>query len=192
MFNGIIQNIGKISSIDVGEFCFFSSNKDFLTEVNIGNSIAVNGVCLTVSEIVDNNFKAYLSKETLSCSTFGTLQVGDAVNMEKALRLNQGIDGHLVSGHIDGVGKVVYRSVEGESMRFKISVADNLLKYIARKCSICINGVSLTVNAIDGSVFAVNIVPHTLIATTLGELQVGSELNLEVDMIARHLQQLLA
>jgi len=194
MFTGIIQAIGQIKTKDMHDkgavLSFASSELDF-SNVAIGDSIAVNGVCLTAIEISDNSFKADLSQETLDCSIFGDLSVGDDVNLEKALRLNQGIDGHLVSGHVDGQGEVVDRTIQGESTRFKISAPQNLVKYIARKGSITINGVSLTVNSIDTNVFDVNIVPHTLTATTLGLLNIGNQVNLEVDLIARHLEQLL-
>ena len=194
MFTGIIQAIGQIKTKDVHDkgavFSFASSELDF-SNVSIGASIAVNGVCLTVIEISDNSFKADLSQETLDCSIFGDLSIGDGINLEKALRLDQGIDGHLVSGHVDGQGEVVDKYPEGDSTRFKISTPQNLVKYIARKGSITINGVSLTVNSIENNVFDVNIVPHTLTATTLGQLSVGNKINLEVDIIARHLEQLL-
>ncbi|HAD98912.1 MAG TPA: riboflavin synthase [Gammaproteobacteria bacterium] len=194
MFTGIIQAIGQIKTKDMHDkgavLSFASSELDF-SNVAIGDSIAVNGVCLTAIEISDNSFKADLSQETLDCSIFGDLSVGDDINLEKALRLNQGIDGHLVSGHVDGQGEVVDRTIQGESTRFKISAPQNLVKYIARKGSITINGVSLTVNSIDTNVFDVNIVPHTLTATTLGLLNIGNQVNLEVDLIARHLEQLL-
>ena len=194
MFTGIIQAIGQIKTKDMHDkgavLSFASSELDF-SNVAIGDSIAVNGVCLTAIEISDNSFKADLSQETLDCSIFGDLSVGDDINLEKALRLNQGIDGHLVSGHVDGQGEVVDRTIQGESTRFKISAPQNLVKYIAKKGSITINGVSLTVNSIDTNVFDVNIVPHTLTATTLGLLNIGNQVNLEVDLIARHLEQLL-
>ncbi|MBW5290991.1 MAG: Riboflavin synthase eubacterial/eukaryotic [Candidatus Ruthia sp. Asou_11_S2] len=190
MFTGIIQTIGKIKSIQASAFCF-EAQGSFFNEVKIGDSIAVNGVCLTAIEIGDDYFKADISQETLRCTIFNHLGVSNSVNFEKALRLNQGIDGHLVSGHIDGIAKVVDRFIEGESTRFKINAPKNLIKYIAKKGSVCINGMSLTVNDINDCVFDINIVPHTLKATTLGELKINSEVNLEVDIIARHLEQLL-
>lgn len=194
MFTGIIQAIGQIKTkvaYDKGAvFSFSTTDLDF-SDVAIGDSIAVNGVCLTAIEIGQDFFKADVSQETLDCSIFSQLEQGDPVNLEKALRLNQGIDGHLVSGHVDGIAQVSERYNEGESTRFKISAPDNLVKYIARKGSVCINGVSLTVNSIVDNIFDLNIVPHTLTATTLGELQVDSQVNLEVDIIARHLEQLL-
>ncbi len=194
MFTGIIQALGTIRSKTAYEkgsvFSFSASDFDF-SNIAIGDSIAVNGVCLTAIEIGKDFFKADVSQETLNCSIFSNLEQGDSVNLEKALRLNQGIDGHLVSGHVDGVAQVSDQFSEGESTRFKINAPDNLVKYIARKGSVCINGVSLTVNDVQGSVFDLNIVPHTLAVTTLGKLQIGSNVNLEVDIIARHLEQLL-
>ncbi len=191
MFTGIIQKIGKIKSIQNAKFCFSIDDAQFLVSMKVGDSIAVNGVCLTAVEIGNYYFKVDVSIETQNCSTFKYLQVGNTVNLEKALRLNQGINGHLVSAHIDGVGKVLARFAQGVSTGFKIKTPRNLVKYIAKKGAICIDGVSLTVNAIDTDVFDVNIVPHTLNATTLYKLQVGSWVNLEVDIIARHLEQLL-
>lgn len=194
MFTGIIQAIGQVKSktmYDKGAvFTFSSSGLDFST-VAIGDSIAVNGVCLTVIEIEKECFTADVSQETLNCSIFGNLSIGDAINLEKALTLNQGIDGHLVSGHVDGQGKIIDKTLEGESTRFKVNVAQSLVKYIARKGSITVNGVSLTVNSIEANDFDINIVPHTLTATTLGRLNTGDSVNLEVDIIARHLEQLI-
>jgi len=194
MFTGIIQAVGKIQSVSAFEkgthFVIQSDTLD-LSDANIGDSIAVNGVCLTAVELSDNSFSADVSQETLDCSIFSSLNNGDRVNLEKALRLNQGIDGHMVSGHVDGVGVVSNRYEEGESTRFEITVEKDLVKYIARKGSICINGVSLTVNSIEGNIFGVNIVPHTFTVTTLGDLHVGTKVNVEIDIIARHLEQLL-
>ena len=194
MFTGIIQAIGQVKSKTMHNkgavFTFSSSSLDFST-VTIGDSIAVNGVCLTVIEIENESFTADVSQETLNCSIFGDLSMGDAINLEKALRLNQGIDGHLVSGHVDGQGEVTDKALEGESMRFRINVAQSLVKYIARKGSITVNGVSLTVNSIKANGFDINIVPHTLTVTTLGRLNIGDSVNLEVDIIARHLEQLI-
>lgn len=194
MFTGIIQALGNIKTkvvYDKGAvFSFQAADFDF-SSVAIGDSIAVNGVCLTAIEIGEDFFKADVSQETLDCSIFAQLEQGEAVNLEKSLRLNQGIDGHLVSGHVDGIAEVSDRFREGESTRFKINAPDNLVKYIARKGSVCINGVSLTVNSIVNNTFDLNIVPHTLTVTNLGDLQLGSKVNLEVDIIARHLEQLL-
>nr|MCH9746308.1 riboflavin synthase [Pseudomonadota bacterium] len=151
MFTGIIQALGSIKTkvtYDKGAvFSFTATDFDF-SSIAIGDSIAVNGVCLTAIEVGSDFFKADVSQETLDCSIFSQLEQGDRVNLEKALRLNQGIDGHLVSGHVDGIASVSEQFSEGESTRFKINAPDNLVKYIARKGSVCINGVSLTVNSI--------------------------------------------
>ncbi|MCS5591185.1 MAG: riboflavin synthase [Gammaproteobacteria bacterium] len=195
MFTGIIQAVGKIKNVKVSEkgaYFVFESDVIDLNDAKIGDSIAVNGVCLTAVELTNNTFSADVSQETLDCSIFANFQTGDKVNLEKALRLNQGIDGHLVSGHVDGVGVVSNRYSEGESTRFEITVDEDLVKYIARKGSVCINGVSLTVNNIEGNEFGVNIVPHTFTVTTLGDLHIGTKVNVEIDIIARHLEQLLS
>ena len=194
MFTGIIQaqgNIKEIRASNKGAVFVLNSNSLDLSDVSIGDSIAVNGVCLTVTQLDKNYFSSDVSQETLDCTTFSQLKKGQNINLEKSLRLNQGIDGHVVSGHVDGVGKVASIAIEGGSTRMKIKIDDNLVKYIAKKGSICINGVSLTVNKIDGNVFGVNIVPHTFSVTTLDELKVNSQVNIEIDIIARHIEQLL-
>ena len=194
MFTGIIQAVGKIKNVkasEKGARFVFESNTIDLNDAKVGDSIAVNGVCLTVVELTNNTFSADVSQETLDCSIFANFKTDDKVNLEKALRLNQGIDGHLVSGHVDGVGVVSNRYSEGESTRFEITVDEDLVRYIARKGSICMNGVSLTVNSMEGTAFGVNIVPHTFTVTTLGDLHIGTEVNIEIDIIARHLEQLL-
>ena len=194
MFTGIIQaqgNIKEIRASNKGAVFVLNSNSLDLSDVSIGDSIAVNGVCLTVTQLDKNYFSSDVSQETLDCTTFSQLKKGQNINLEKSLRLNQGVDGHIVSGHVDGVGKITLIAIEGDSTRMKIKVDDNLVKYIAKKGSICINGVSLTVNEIDGNVFDVNIVPHTFSVTTLDELKVNSQVNIEIDIIARHIEQLL-
>jgi len=194
MFTGIIQaqgNIKEIRASNKGAVFVLNSNSLDLSDISIGDSIAVNGVCLTVTQLDKNYFSADVSQETLNCTTFSQLKKGQNINLEKSLRLNQGVDGHIVSGHVDGVGKITLIAIEGDSTRMKIKVDDNLVKYIAKKGSICINGVSLTVNEIDGNVFDVNIVPHTFSVTTLDELKVNSQVNIEIDIIARHIEQLL-
>ena len=195
MFTGIIQaqgNIKEIRSSNKGAVFVLNSNSLDLSDVSIGDSIAVNGVCLTVTHLDKDSFSADISQETLNCSTFSQLKKGQNINLEKSLRLDQGIDGHLVSGHVDGVGEVVSLHKEGESTRLKIKVKNDLSKYIAKKGSICINGVSLTVNSVEADIFDVNIVPHTLSVTTLGELIENSRVNIEIDIIARHIEQLIS
>ena len=194
MFTGIIQaqgNIKEIRSSNKGAVFVVNFNSLDFSDVSIGDSIAVNGVCLTVTQLDKNYFCADVSQETLNCTTFSQLKNGQNINLEKSLQLNQGVDGHIVSGHVDGVGKITLIAIEGDSTRMKIKVDDNLVKYIVKKGSICINGVSLTVNEIDGNVFDVNIVPHTFSVTTLDELKVNSQVNIEIDIIARHIEQLL-
>ena len=194
MFTGIIQakgSIHEVHSSEKGVVLVINSNDLDLTDSNVGDSIAVNGVCLTATELKKNSFTADVSQETLSCTTFSELSEGQSVNLEKSLRLNQGIDGHLVSGHVDGIGEVDSVYTEGVSTRLKIKAMTDLMKYIAKKGSICINGVSLTVNSVVGNIFDVNIVPHTLSSTTLGGLSEKSKVNLEIDIIARHVEQLI-
>jgi len=194
MFTGIIQakgSIHEVHSSEKGAVLVINSNGLDLTDSNVGDSIAVNGVCLTATEVKKNSFTADVSQETLSCTTFSELTKGQHVNLEKSLRLNQGIDGHLVSGHVDGIGEVDSVYTEGVSTRLKIKAMSGLMKYIAKKGSICINGVSLTVNSVVGNIFDVNIVPHTFSATTLGSLNEKSKVNLEIDIIARHVEQLI-
>ena len=194
MFTGIIQAKGNIKEIRIsnkGAVFVLNSNSLELSDISIGDSIAVNGVCLTITQLDKNSFSANVSQETLNCTTFSQLRKGQNINLEKSLRLDQGIDGHLVSGHVDGVGEVVSLQKEGESTRLKIKVKNDLSKYIAKKGSICINGVSLTVNSVEADIFDVNIVPHTLSVTTLGELIENSRVNIEIDIIARHIEQLI-
>jgi len=195
MFTGIIQAKGNIKEIRIsnkGAVFVLNSNSLELSDVSIGDSIAVNGVCLTITQLDKNSFSADVSQETLNCTTFSQLKKGQNINLEKSLRLNQGIDGHFVSGHVDGVGEVVSLQKEGESTRLKIKVKNDLSKYIAKKGSICINGVSLTVNSVEADIFDVNIVPHTLSVTTLGELIENSRVNIEIDIIARHIEHLIS
>jgi len=194
MFTGIVQEKGSIHEVhssEKGTVLVINSNGLDLTDSSVGDSIAVNGVCLTATELKKNSFTADVSQETLSCTTFSELTEGQSVNLEKSLRLNQGIDGHLVSGHVDGIGEVDSVYTEGVSTRLKIKATTELMKYIAKKGSICINGVSLTVNSVVGNIFDVNIVPHTLSSTTLGGLSEKSKVNLEIDIIARHVEQLI-
>ncbi len=193
MFTGIIQAIGSIQEIhssDDGVILKINSNTLDLSDSKIGDSIAVNGVCLTVTQVSEKLFTADVSNETIYCSTFSDLSQGISVNLEKSLRFNQGIDGHLVSGHVDGVGKVQSINQDGDSTRIKILVESDIVKYIAKKGSICINGVSLTVNSVEDNVFDVNIVPHTFSVTTLRDLSIDSNVNLEIDLIARYVERL--
>lgn len=162
-----------------------------LEDVQPGDSIAVNGVCLTVVELAANSFRADVSGETLSRTTMGDIKQGVRVNLEKALTPTTRLGGHLVSGHVDGIGVVTKRWDDGRSVRFNIKAPDELAKYIAEKGSVSVDGISLTVNAVDGAEFELNIVPHTLQETIMGDFKPGQKVNLEVDIIARYLERLL-
>ena len=193
MFTGIIQAKGSIQEVissKEGAHLKINSNTLNLSDSKIGDSIAVDGVCLTVTELSEVWFSADVSNETMSCTTFSKLSKGQSVNLEKSLRLNQGIDGHLVSGHVDGIGEIHSIDEDGDSVRIKVEVQGDIMKYIANKGSICINGVSLTVNSVESNIFDVNIVPHTFSVTTLGDLKLNSFVNLEIDLIARYVEKL--
>ncbi len=194
MFTGIIQAKGqlkqKVSKGIDAKLIIEASDLEWST-VQIGDSIAVNGVCLTVESLLNQGFSADVSEETLSCSTLGMLKLKATVNLEKALTLQTHLGGHLVSGHVDGIGQVVNTKTVGRSLQVSVQVPVGLAKYIAAKGSIAIDGVSLTVNTVQSTVFTVNLVPHTLAMTTLYKIQVGQQVNLEVDMIARYLERLL-
>lgn len=194
MFTGIIQAVGKIASIEAKGTDVrlrIQTGALDLSDVMLGDSIAVNGVCLTVVALPGNGFWADVSAETLARTTFSRLELGTSVNLEKALTPTTRLGGHLVSGHVDGVGTVRERNDAGRSVHFQIEAPDTLAKYIAEKGSICVEGISLTVNSVRGAVFDLNIVPHTLKETSMGELQPGMPVNLEVDIIARYLERLL-
>lgn len=194
MFTGIIQAVGKIAAIEKKKSdCKLTINVSSLdmTAVKLGDSIAVNGVCLTAITFDANSFTADVSNETLSLTTLGNLKIGADVNLEKALTLATPLGGHLVSGHVDGVGEILSRQTDGRSERFVIEVPASLAKYIAHKGSVCIDGISLTVNAVNGAEFDLNIVPHTLAQTTMGDFKIGQSVNLEVDLLARYLERLM-
>jgi len=194
MFTGIIQAVGEIRKLTPrgsdAQLVIEGRGLD-MSDVAIGDSIAVNGVCLTAIARDERGFTADVSGETLSRTTLGELAAGARVNLEKALTPTTRLGGHLVSGHVDGVGVVVRRWSDGRSERFVIRAPKGLAKYIAEKGSICVDGISLTVNSVSGAEFELNIVPHTLSATTMGEFAAGRRVNLEVDIIARYLERLL-
>ena len=191
MFTGIIQTIGQIERVTpMGDDVKLNINCTELDmqDVKIGDSIAVNGVCLTAITFNDSHFEAHVSKETLSV-TVG-LDKSHAVNLEKALRLSDRLGGHLMSGHVDGVGEVVFFEPLGDCWKLDIRAPHAISKYISVKGSICVNGVSLTVNTIASDVFSINLIPHTLENTTLQFLKAGSQVNLEVDQIARYVERM--
>jgi riboflavin synthase len=194
MFTGIISAIGTITAIEPkGGDCRLTINTGNLplADVQLGDSIAVNGVCLTAVELGKQHFCADVSNETLSRSTLKNAVVGTPVNLELALTPTTRLGGHIVSGHVDGIGELVELKPDARSWRLSFKAPDELAKYIAEKGSITINGISLTVNAVNGAVFSVNIVPHTLNETTLVGIKVGDKVNLEVDLLARYLERLL-
>ena len=192
MFSGIIAAVGHITHLTTRE-AGFRLNIDAanlgLEDVSLGDSIACNGVCLTVVAREGNHFMVDVSPETLAC-TVGLDAPGE-INMEKALRLMDRLGGHLVSGHVDGVGEVLRFDPVGDNRLLEIRAPQALARYIARKGSITVNGVSLTTNTVSGASFSINLIPHTLEATTLGVLQAGSRVNLEIDLIARYVERML-
>ncbi|HEY1075365.1 MAG TPA: riboflavin synthase [Fontimonas sp.] len=193
MFTGIIEAIGRISEVTPigGDRRMRFEAAGYLAGVQPGDSIAVNGVCLTAIDCSDNHFTADLSIETLNLTTSAGWKAGQAVNLERALTASKPLGGHMVAGHVDGVARVVSRTEEARSWRFRFEAPRALSRYIARKGSICIDGISLTVNEVEGDQFGVNIIPHTLSQTTLGALQAGDSVNLEADLVARYLERLL-
>lgn len=194
MFTGIIEAVGEIKRVEQQQgdvrLTVATANLD-LSDAQLGDSIAVNGVCLTAIELTKGRFVADVSNETLSATTMGQVKAGSAVNLECALQAQTRLGGHLVSGHVDGVGQVIERKSDARSIRFSFSLPKELGRYVAQKGSICIDGISLTVNTVDDTSFSVNIVPHTLEMTTLGKRQIGDSVNLEVDVIARYLERLM-
>ena len=193
MFSGIVADIGKITQVqdrDGGLRLSILTNALGMDDVHLGDSIAVNGVCLTVVNVDGKQFTVDVSRETLNC-TVGLTTQGASVNLEKALRLADRLGGHLVSGHVDGVGEVLAFADLDESWKLTVDAPLALAKYIAIKGSITINGVSLTVNDVADTIFNVNLIPHTLTATTLHELRAGTKVNLEIDLIARYVERML-
>ena len=191
MFTGIVTSIGKINQVaprDGGLRLTIDAGMLDLSDVAVGESIAVNGVCLTVIAAHGDRFDVDVSQETINC-TVG-LDAPNEVNLEKSLRLSDRLGGHLMSGHVDGVGEVTRFEPAGDSFLLVIRAPRELAKYIARKGSITVNGVSLTVNRVDGESFEINLIPHTIAVTNLKHLKPGSQVNLEVDLIARYIERL--
>lgn len=194
MFTGLIQAVGRIQAkqphgadlrlmIEVGTLPF--------TDVALGESIAVSGCCLTVVAFDATHFSADASTETLACTTLGELPIGAAVNLERALQVGDRLGGHLVSGHVDGVGRVQSIAPDARAQRWRFSAPPALLRYVAQKGSIAVDGVSLTVNAVDAEGFEVALIPHTIAHTAFGSTAVGAAVNLEVDQVARYVERLL-
>jgi riboflavin synthase len=191
MFTGIIAAVGAVREVkpaDGGVRVAIDTAALVLADVRSGDSIAVDGVCLTAVRLQSSGFEADVSQETLNCTT--GFAAGAKVNLEKSLRLADRLGGHLVSGHVDGVGTVTRFEASGDNRLLAVAAPRELAKYIARKGSIAVNGVSLTVNAVNGSAFDINLIPHTLQATNLNGLTIGSRVNLEVDLLARYVERL--
>ncbi|MFK8042853.1 riboflavin synthase [Congregibacter sp.] len=194
MFTGIIQAVGTVAAQQPsgGDLRMrIHTGKLALDDVGIGDSIATNGVCLTVTELPGDGFWADVSRETLNLTTLGGLSQGSSVNLEKSLTPESRLGGHIVSGHVDGLGEIVSMEEDARSWRVVVRAPDELAKYIAHKGSICIDGTSLTVNAVDGANFDLNIIPQTMTETVFEHYSPGSRVNLEVDVIARYLERLL-
>ncbi|OPJ57523.1 riboflavin synthase [Clostridium chromiireducens] len=193
MFTGIIEEVGVLQEFNIGNGFGVMVIKcnDILDDTKIGDSIATNGVCLTVKEKTSYSFKAEVMGETLAKSNLGSLKVGDKLNLERALRLSDRLGGHIVSGHIDGVGKIVSVKEESDGTWFTISAPKDVLKYIIYKGSIGIDGISLTVAYVDDEVFKVSVIPHTLDNTILPHKKVNSVVNLECDLVGKYIEKLV-
>jgi riboflavin synthase len=194
MFTGIIEALGSLRAVETvgGDRRMTIAAPDYLQGCRLGDSIAVNGVCLTAVAFEDGAFVADVSGETLAATTAGRWRAGDPVNLERALTPDKPLGGHLVSGHVDGLATLLSREEDARSWRLRFEVPAPLARYIARKGSVTLDGISLTVNEVEGRVFGVNIIPQTWTHTTLGQRAVGDAVNLEVDLIARYLERLLA
>lgn len=192
MFTGLITDVGRVRAVtSAGDRRIEIETSFPIAEIGLGASIACSGVCLTAIEFGDNWFAVEASEETTSKTTVGDWQAGDALNLERSLRIGDELGGHLVFGHVDGVAEIAERRRDGDSIRFSILAPDDLAPYIASKGSVALSGVSLTVNEVDGNRFGVNIIPHTADATTLGKLSAGDRVNLEIDMLARYVARQL-
>lgn len=195
MFTGIVQALGKVQSIETrgGDLRLYIYTGGMeIKSLKAGDSIAVNGCCLTAIEKLSDGFSVDVSRETLALTTLGDYKAGSAVNLETALTLSTPLGGHLVSGHVDGIGVVQSRREDGRSVRYDIEAPGELMRYIAHKGSICVDGVSLTVNTIEANCLQVNVIPHTLEHTIMRDYHTGTRVNLEVDLVARYLERLLA
>lgn len=194
MFSGIIEAIGNIECVqNIGtdkKFVFDPKLLD-LQDLQPGDSISVNGVCLSITELHEKNIITDVSLATLGCTTFSHLAVGDHVNLEKALQLSARLNGHIVSGHIDGMGVIEKKYAEARSQCFEISFPAELKPYICKKGSICVDGVSLTINSVSGLILTTNIIPYTQLKTIFFQYTTGTQVNLEVDMIARYVESLM-
>jgi riboflavin synthase len=194
MFTGIVEEVGRVRSItpNAGGVRIEIACRDVITDAAIGESIAVNGCCLTVVEVGDGWWVADVQIETVERTTLGSLAPGDPVNLERPLRLGDRLGGHLVLGHVDGVGEIIATEPQPDgSTRVTVRAPDSLARYLVEKGSVAVDGTSLTITAIDGSEFGVALIPHTLAVTTLGTRRPGDRVNLEADVLAKHVERLL-
>lgn len=191
MFTGIITDVGEVRALENRGDTRFSIATAFDTDsIGLGASIACSGVCLTVVDKGEDWFAVDVSAETLSCTMLGDWREGSRVNLERSLRVGDELGGHIVTGHVDGVGKVVDTRPEGDSLRITVEVARELARFIAPKGAVALNGVSLTVNEVDGNSFGINVIPHTQQQTTFGALKSGDRVNVEIDVLARYVARL--
>jgi riboflavin synthase len=194
MFTGIVKCKGQVSAVARrgGDLRLTVTASDLpWQKYELGDSISVNGVCLTAVDLHEDGFDTDVSVETLDVTTLKQLNDGDAVNLEPALRIGDALGGHLVSGHVDGIGVLISREEDARSIRMAFEVPAELARYIARKGSVCVDGVSLTINEVSGNTFSLNIIPHTAEVTTMGSYTVGQPVNIEVDLIARYLERMI-
>lgn len=190
MFTGLVEATGRVASITPRDFGSRLRVAAPLGLLTVGESVSVSGACLTVAAASPDEFEADLTSETVERTTFGRLTPGARVNLERALVAGARLGGHLVSGHVDGRARVISVNPEGDARHVKLECPRELSRYVAEKGSVALDGVSLTVNAVSGNVFSLMLIPHTLAVTTLGELAAGTELNLEVDLVARYVERL--
>ncbi|HCJ6425551.1 TPA: riboflavin synthase [Acinetobacter baumannii] len=193
MFTGIIESLGKVESLQsVGGDVRLRIQTDLdMSDVHLGDSIATNGICLTVIEWGDNWYAADVSRESLNRTTLGNWKVGQRVNVEKAMLPTTRFGGHIVSGHVDGVGEINLVREDARSIYFEVTAPVELAKYLAEKGSVTVDGISLTINHLRGNILSLNLIPHTAERTNIGTWQVGSKVNLEVDVLARYIERLL-
>ena len=194
MFTGLVEALGRVVSLSgqgADRQLRIASGQLDLSDVKLGDSIATNGVCLTVTALFQDGFSADVSAETLACSSLGQLQAGSQVNLEKALQANSRLGGHLVSGHVDGLAQIVRRDNNGRAVDFWLQAPPELARYIAEKGSVTLDGISLTVNSVADSQFRITLVPHSQQHTTVNQWRPGSQVNLEVDLLARYVERLL-
>jgi riboflavin synthase len=192
MFSGIVTDIGRVRRLKRGELTDLTIATAYdVATIEIGASIACSGTCMTVVAVEEGAFSVQASAETRACTTVGDWRLGTRVNLERSLKLGDELGGHLVLGHVDGIARIVERRPEAESVRFTIAAPAPLMRFIAPKGSVALDGISLTVNEMEADRFGVNIIPHTLAVTTLADAEIGQRLNLEIDLIARYVERLL-